>query len=108
MAFEVARTRGMVRILTLSTSSTISYYHRDDETYPYYLERAALLMTKVEELQLKCLERRGVPGAARARPIPPPTMATSNSKATPRLTLSIHSARAILGSLRRSWFARRA
>jgi len=57
--FEAARAPGTVRILTLGASSTFGYYDRDDETFPYYLKRTAQLMTKVDELRVECLERRG-------------------------------------------------
>jgi lysophospholipase L1-like esterase len=30
---------GVVRVLTLGASSTFGYHNRDDETYPYYLEK---------------------------------------------------------------------
>jgi len=38
--FDVNKTPGVTRIITLGSSSTFGYYDRDDETYPFYLEEA--------------------------------------------------------------------
>ncbi len=36
--YTVEKPAGVVRIVTLGSSSTFGYYDRDDETYPHYLE----------------------------------------------------------------------
>jgi hypothetical protein len=36
--FEKEKPQGVVRVLTLGSSSTFGFYDRDDETYPHYLE----------------------------------------------------------------------
>jgi lysophospholipase L1-like esterase len=38
--FAVAKRPGVARVLTLGASSTFGFENRDDETYPYYLQRA--------------------------------------------------------------------
>jgi lysophospholipase L1-like esterase len=37
--FETPKDPGVIRVLTLGASSTFGFSDRDDETYPYYLER---------------------------------------------------------------------
>lgn len=37
--FEVKKAPGVIRVLTMGSSSTFGYYDRDNETYPYYLEQ---------------------------------------------------------------------
>ncbi len=46
--FEIEKAPGTIRILTMGASSTFGYHDRDDETYPFLLERE--------------LERRAGPG----------------------------------------------
>ncbi len=38
--FEIERKPGVVRVLTLGSSSTFGYFNRDHETYPYVLEHS--------------------------------------------------------------------
>lgn len=38
--FEEKKAPGVIRVLTMGSSSTFGYYDRDNETYPYYLEQA--------------------------------------------------------------------
>ncbi|MBI5659091.1 MAG: SGNH/GDSL hydrolase family protein [Nitrosomonadales bacterium] len=37
--FSQQKAPGVIRVLTLGASSTFGFYDRDDETYPYYLEK---------------------------------------------------------------------
>jgi lysophospholipase L1-like esterase len=37
--YEIAKDPGVIRIVALGASSTFGYHDRDDETYPYYLQR---------------------------------------------------------------------
>lgn len=37
--FSLEKPPGIIRVLTLGASSTFGFYDRDDETYPYYLEK---------------------------------------------------------------------
>jgi len=37
--FEISKEQGVVRIVTLGASSTFGFYNRDNETYPYQLEK---------------------------------------------------------------------
>ena len=39
-SFDIQKPAGTVRILTLGASSTFGYHNREDETYPFLLERA--------------------------------------------------------------------
>lgn len=39
-SFEIAKPEGTLRVLTLGASSTFGYHSRDEETYPFQLERA--------------------------------------------------------------------
>lgn len=44
--FEVAKRPGTIRVLTLGASSTFGFEDRDDETYPYFLQRALAHRTR--------------------------------------------------------------
>lgn len=37
--FAITKAPGVIRILTLGSSSTFGFYNRDDETYPYFMQR---------------------------------------------------------------------